>query len=92
MKKFLIGSIVFFLSMVVVASEHEQSASTEAAAAIETSFADLDVDTDGYINQEEAAADESLNQVFTAIAKDGKVDEKSFADWKALSGLEQNRD
>jgi Ca2+-binding EF-hand superfamily protein len=88
MKKLLIGFIVCFLSMLAVASEHEQSAPT--AAAIETAFADLDVDTDGYINQEEATADESLNQVFAAIAKDGKVDEKSFADWKALSGLEQN--
>ena len=86
MSKALLYAVIFALSTAVYAANDEE---TTQAPDVHAEFMKLDVNHDGVINAEEAAADPALDAVFDEISDDeDHLDEDGFADWKSSESNE----
>jgi Ca2+-binding EF-hand superfamily protein len=83
MKKTLqVAVAVAFLSVGFGAQAAEGTAKTSPEA-IQKQFQQLDANSDGMIDEKEAAIDMNLSKSFKSIAKDGKLDEQGYSAWVA---------
>ena len=82
MNKIIALSISLLFSTIALAQDNEIPEPSADRMPAQTAFSILDANKDGHIDMNEAKADQALEKDFAKIAKQGKIDEKSFYDWK----------
>ena len=82
MSKKFIYIVLMLVGVNAFAQEDEQPVTANENEHEKSSFQMLDSNSDGVIDQMEAKADKNLDQAFLTIAKQGKIEPKTYMEWK----------
>lgn len=83
MKKLIPLLLTPLFCTAVLAQEPEEPTIPKERQPTQLNFEQLDRNQDGTIDMDEAKADKELAAVFATLAKQGKLEEKEYVNWRA---------
>lgn len=88
MKKLTLLLLASLLSFPAIAQEEEIPAIPQERLE-KLNFEQLDRNQDGSIDMDEAKADKELSKDFATIAKQGKLDQKDYMEWRVAKAKQK---